>query len=305
VRRRQGLVLLVVALAFGSAPTAEGGARKPGKPPPRGEWKVKPVGQSGFRFNRGRPGKTVVYKKVRGCTTWTIYVTVSGPDDADGNPTTIEQPQKWRKCPGFNGGNGVGQPFRVADSFPDGEEISEVFAPSPVMSFDSLTPTPLAYTQRAMYWWVDPALQPSAAGGATVTAPVEIVENGVRTRRQVGYAVLRPVKLTFDPGISGSGAQQCEGADVTRAYDPAEAHNEQSTSCWHVYYVSSRNQPGQRYEAFARVEWEVLSVVIDGRVQDGPFENRESVSETYPVEVREIQAIPVCKGSSAEECPFT
>lgn len=299
MRRWQGVALVVAAILASAYPSSVLAAgRPPGKDPSRTKWEHKTVGRSGFRFNRGRPGTSVQYKVVRHCTTWTVMVDVPGPLDADGKPTTVQVPQKWRRCAGYNAGTGVGQPFQVADSTPDGEEVSEVFAPAPVLSFDSRTPQPLAYTQRAVYWWLDPATQ------STVTAPVEVVENGRRTGRVIGSATLTPVKLIFDPGIEGSGAQECEGSDITRAYDPGEAHNVQSTTCWHVYYVSSRNQPGQRYQAFARVEWRVLNVTIEGRPQDGPFENRESVSPIIPVEVREIQVIPTCRGASPEECQF-
>jgi hypothetical protein len=292
MRRWQSLILAITLATTAIAPAQA--ARPKGRPP---GWNPTPIEKKGFRFNRQRPSSEVTYKVVRNCTTWTITKTVSGPNDADGKPTTITVTEKWRKCPGYNAGTGTGQPFRVADSTPEGNEIAEVFAPVPQLKFDARTPQPLAYTQRPMYWWLDPATQ------TTVTAPVEVVEGGTRTGRVIGSALLRPVKLIFDPGIAGSGAQECVGADVTRAYDESQTHVDQTTTCWHIYYVSSRKLPQQRYWAFARVEWEVLNVTIEGRAQDGPFENRESVTPLLPIEVREIQTVTTCRGSKGD-CPF-
>jgi hypothetical protein len=306
MRRWKGLALALSALfvCLSISAPVDASRRPNDKPPPKNKWQHKEVGSGGFRFNRGRPSREVTAKKVQNCQSWTVTVDQPGPDDEDGNPTVVKVTQRWRYCEGYRVGALCIPPglnvqkwcFRLADDAV--EEVSEVFAPKPVITFDSRTPAPLAYAQRQMYWWLDPATQ------STVVAPVEIVEGGRSTGRQIGSATLRPVKLIFDPGIAGSGAQECDGADVTRAYDDEVAHTEQPTNCWHVYYVSSRKEPGQRYQAFARVEWEVLNVTINGVAQDGPFENRESVSDFIPVEVREIQAIPTCRGSNPEECPF-
>jgi hypothetical protein len=241
------------------------------------------------RANTSRPGAARAYPRVSGCQTWTVSrtVTVPGPPDADGKPTqtTTTANKKWRRCPGYDAGTGVGQPFRVVDGSPDGEETAVIIPESPVIRDHGFW-----YTQRIGYVFID-AVYGTARTVAMVGDP--------------GEADLVLQDAVFDPGITtknGLDAKTCSREEILAPYNPARDHYDQD-SCSFIYMVSSYNLLGNAYPAKLRLTWRVTQIRFrSGAVENPPNLILESDSPVRPILVEEIQALVPCKSISANGC---
>lgn len=225
------------------------------------------------RATTGRPGSTIVFKRVSGCSTWT-----------DGG-------KKMRSCPTLFGG----QPFEVADAIADGVEVGDIRPPSPQIETNGPW-----FAQRVGYAWVDPGLYGATDVAAGLVAPGGAV---------VGSATVRLNRAVFDPGF-GTEGRDCTRDEILTPYDPASTHADQQSCAW-VYDVSSRpNRPETAdgtYHAKVRLYWTVTSLrfatgstaTADELAALGEL---ESDSAPLPLEVREIQSLVVCKSTSANGC---
>ncbi len=276
--RRWQIVLAATALLAFYSPNAIAG---PGSSDNGGKVTVTVSGdKKSARANTSKPG-TIVFPRVSGCRSWTVP---GGTTVVDGE-TVVLLAQKWRSCPGHDGGRGIGQPFPVADFTPDGLETAVIRPESPVMRFHGAW-----FTQRVGYVFVD------AAFGTRRTVAME---------GDPGQADLVLEDAVFDPGIStkaGLDARTCTREEILAPYDSSREHVDQD-SCSFIYYVSSFKQAGGRYVARLRFRWRVEQI----RFASGAVENPanlilESDSPARPVLVEEIQSVVPCKSISANGC---
>jgi hypothetical protein len=244
-----------------------------------GEIKVKRSADGkSARANTGKPGD-IVYPQVTGCSKpWTVP---GGTTVVDGK--TVKLPdQRWRRCPGYDGGRGVGQPFPLGDGTPDTEETAVIRPEEPSMRFHGAW-----YSQRPGYVWIDPAYGTSRT---------------VAMQGDPGEADLVLEGAIFDPGIStknGLDAKTCTREEILKPYDPSLGHYEQET-CGFTYLVSST--PG-KYTAKLRLLWRVTEIrFTSGARSNPPGLILESDSPTQQILVEEIQVLVPCKSLDANGC---
>ncbi len=233
------------------------------------------------RFNALRPSHVPQFQKVARCTTEHRNVEVPSSSDVP-----VWEAQVWRRCVGYDAGNGAGQWFQVASFAPAGEDEAEVEAPTPTFQIEGNV-----YTQRPSYFWVP------AEYGAGIVVPVEFVGS----HEPAGIARIIATKVTFDPG-TGNGAIDCPIEQAVIPYNPSNPHATQN-ACTFTYYISSRpgraETVGGTYKARIRIHWKVLTAQVFGTNVNpnslAGVSNLTTSSNITPITVREIQTLVTCK----------
>lgn len=278
-----GACLVAIAVGPGFRANAIGGGGTKG-----GGVKVTPSGDKrSARADTGKPGAITEYPRVPGCHTWTVPG-VAAVGDAVAVPA-----QKWRWCEGYRVGALCIPPgltvqkwcFRVADGTPDGVETAVIRPETPEFSDHGFW-----FTQRIGYVWIDPVF------AATRT---------IRMSGDPGEADLVLVRAVFDPGIltsDGKMAKTCTAEEITTPYDASRGHIDQD-GCSFIYFKSSSNEPGGRYQTKVRLVWKVTRIKFDsGAENNAPNLELESDTAGRSVLVEEIQSLVPCKSITANGC---
>jgi hypothetical protein len=269
--RKRSLVLTVLLtcniLVVRNA-SAQRGGNNPADRKRSGKTVVKNA-QFGWAIKKGKraPGKPA--KRVFGCETRR-----NDPKPGDTK----------RRCPGLFGGNW----FPLAKTVPGTGPVSEFFdygvaPPEPIWTASSHW-----YTQRAGYFHL-------SATQRETNADIRVLVNGQPTGEKVGYAIVYPISMNFNPGGNDTfPAAECEGEEMFKVFVRGKTEEEKPDGCWFKYYVSSRNQPGQKYETTLTVDWAVKSFNLEGGGEVTGNVDPHATTSTKNIEVKELQALITC-----------